>query len=129
MVKNFYKTASILLLSSLIAACGNIGQSSSTNPSTNTWQLVGNTLPWDNVSFNAVAVSSTGFVFAGGTADVNNGLVVGNIAPGGAWQLIGTAYIPNPNTYIVQTALLPYQLPMWFMLLQASTIQQALFIV
>src|SRR6185437_1461475 len=59
------------------------------------WQIVGNdSLKVPNITFSSLGLSSNGTVYAGGGADVINGLVVGNTGTSGDWQFIGGGYTP-----------------------------------
>ena len=83
-----------LIISSILISCGS--NSSATTSPAFSWQVVGNSSPIPNIAFNGMAISSNGVVYAGGSADVNNGIVLSNTAALGNWQLVGNNYTPMP---------------------------------
>ncbi|MCC2626272.1 MAG: hypothetical protein K0R14_2145 [Burkholderiales bacterium] len=100
----FFNVLLVLICGITIASCSDGGSSSTGGGSskslirveqtTGNWQIVGNSLSIPNVAFNSVVLSSNGTVYAGGSADVNNGLVIGNTGTSGDWQLVGNSYTP-----------------------------------
>jgi hypothetical protein len=100
----FFNVLLVLICSVTIVSCSD-GSNSSTSwgsskdlvgveqQPTGNWQIVGNSLSIPNIAFNSMILSGNGTVYAGGSADVNNGLVVGNTGASGDWQLVGGGYI------------------------------------
>lgn len=94
-MNKFRKFLLIFIAGSTITSCGNNGNSVNTKL-TPSWQLVGNNalFPVPNITFNSIAISSNGKLYVGGSADVNNGVVLANSATNGNWQLVGNNYTP-----------------------------------
>ena len=89
-MNKFYLSLLILMIISIITSCN-----SSSSSSSSSWQSTGNSFSAPDIAFNSIAVSSSGTVYVGGSANVNNGLVLDNPTDSSNWQRVANNYTPG----------------------------------
>lgn len=87
------KLIQTLLFGTAISIIGGCNGSNSTSSNSNNWDLVGGSIPGNNIMLNSIAYGN-GKVYTGGSVDVNNPAVFNNSA--NSWQITAGNYLPNP---------------------------------